>query len=213
MRARVLLAAAGLLVAGLLAGCSEDGLAAAGTLEPIATTGSASPAASGTITDAKLASCPVSDIAVPAVSGGLPDVTLDCLAPGAGPAQVRLAGLRGHAYAVSVWQVACAICRQELGTIAAVAAQAKGAVTFVGVNVEETQRSSVAALFDGAGATFNSVSDPEGVTRVPLRWATGLPVMLLVRPDGTVAHTIIGGVGSQASFRSALQTYLGVSIP
>jgi hypothetical protein len=195
-----------------LSGCAEDGLSAAGTLAPVASATSGTGVA-GTVVDARLAVCPASDVSVAAVAGGLPDVTLPCLAPGSGPAQVRLAGLRGHAYAISVWQVACAICRQELATIATVAREAAGQVDFLGVDVEETQRSAVPALFDTAGAAFNSVSDAEGTTRVPLRWATGLPVMLLVRADGTVAHTIVGGVGSAPALRAQLRASLGVNLP
>jgi hypothetical protein len=211
-RPRALLAVAGLAAALALSGCAEDGLAAAGTLAPVAaaTTG---PAVAGTVVDSHLAACPASDVSVATVAGGLPDITLPCLAPGSGPAQVRLAGLRGHAYAISVWQVACAICRQELSTIATVAREAAGQVDFLGVDVEETQRSAVPALFGTAGAVFSSVSDADGATRVPLRWATGLPVMLLVRADGTVAHTIIGGVGSAPAFRAQLRQSLGVTLP
>ena len=203
-----------------LAGCSgtQDGLAAAGSAMPAATAGTSAgtdgptptgpvpSAAPSLVAAAGLSPCPPSDASAATVDGGLPDLTLACL--GAGP-PVRLAGLRGLPAVINVWASWCEPCREELPALQEVAAGTTGRVRFVGVDQSDLPDSAL-GLLAATGVRYPSVSDPDGASRAGLR-AVALPVTLLVRADGTVAHRVAGPVADADALRALLAEPLGVT--
>jgi thiol-disulfide isomerase/thioredoxin len=196
----------------LLAGCAaQDGLGAAGVPVTATATSSAAPVTGSTSTadpalvaKAGLAPCPRSGDHG-AVAGGLPDVVLPCL--GEGPA-VRLAGVRGVPMVLNVWASWCEPCRAELPVLAEASARYGDAVRFLGVDQADDADAAL-ELLATSGVHYPSVSDPENESRAGLR-SIGLPVTLLVRADGTVAHRVEGAVDSVAGLEALISEHLGV---
>lgn len=201
------------LILGLMACGAEDGSAPAGT--PIASvtgstsepgsTGGASPA---DIAAAKLEPCPESEPTIPAVSGGLPDVTLPCL--GQGPS-VRLAGLRGLPMVVNVWASSCAPCVAELPIMGEAARLTANRVRFLGIDYQDARAAGLAM----AAATkmgFASVQDRNGDVRSGMQPFIGLPTTLFVSPDGTIAGRTPGPVADGPDLDRKIEQYLGVKV-
>ena len=163
-----------------------------------------------TSVDGRLNPCPASGPATALASGGRPDLTLACLDPGAGAQQVRLAGLRGKPLVLSIWASWCEPCRTELPAVAQVAKSAGDTVTFLGVDVED-QAGDAQALAKALSVRFNSVQDPDGVTKQPLGWI-GPPMTLFVDASGHVVGRTIGSVGDAANLRALIQKNLGVTV-
>lgn len=205
--------AGSVLAAGALAACTGSG----GSVDPTGAPPTSSPSSSrtvplpSTIVDGHLDPCPASGDAPVLASGGLPDLTLTCLDPGAGAQSVRLAGLRGTPMVLSIWASWCEPCRTELPALAEVAAAAHGSVRFLGVDVED-QSDDAQALAAELGVHFNSVQDPDGLTKQPLGWL-GPPITLYVDAGGRVVGRTIGAVGDAAALRGLIAKNLGVSVP
>jgi thiol-disulfide isomerase/thioredoxin len=145
------------------------------------------------------------------VRGGLPDMTFACLEPGKGPARVRLAGLRGRPLVLNLWATWCTFCRDELPVMAQGARAAHGRVAFLGLDAED----SIAGAQGLAAAErlpYNSVVDPDGVTKPALYWATGLPVTVFVAADGRQAGHHIGPIADERQLAGLVKQYLGVDI-
>ena len=200
-------AAAALVVALTLAACGGGGTAgervptAPGDVvgaDPSAT------AAAEAVAAADLEPCPASDPDVPARADGLPDLVLECL--GEGP-PVRLAGLRGRPLVVNLWASWCAPCRDELPGFARLAGT--GAVEVLGVDVEDDPTAALTLLAE-VGVRYPSVRDATSSTQQPLRWS-GLPMTLLVDPDGVVVHTVRGPVPDAAALDALVREHLGVT--
>lgn len=157
------------------------------------------------VAQARLAPCPASSTT--AVSGGLPDVTLDCL--GNGPA-VHLAGLKGPAV-VNVWGSWCIPCGQEATYLSSVYRADRGKVTFLGIDTEDQAKS---ALTFGAAVKpavrYPSVEDPDRKVLIGLAKAPGPPETAFVGTSGKVVHVHTGGYTSAAALRADIATYLDV---
>ena len=143
---------------------------------------------------------------VPAVSGGLPALRLDCL--GEGPA-VTLSKFPGPAV-VSVWASWCPPCAREAPLLQEVADQAGTSVRFLGVDLLDRRDAGLAAAAD-FGLRFPSVEDPDGQLRSALG-LPGPPVTLFVRADGRVAHRKLGELTSAAELRELIARHLGVRV-
>jgi thiol-disulfide isomerase/thioredoxin len=136
----------------------------------------------------------------------LPDLTLDCL--GTGP-DVALRGLGGTPTVVNVWAAWCTQCRAELPLLAHLATSTP-AVRVLGVDAIDDP-SSALSLLAQAGVHYPSVRDDAGRTKAELQWASGLPVTLLVRADGTVAYQQHGALQSQAQLDDLVAQHLGIT--
>ncbi|MFT4110745.1 TlpA family protein disulfide reductase, partial [Propionicimonas sp.] len=123
--------------------------------------------------------CPKSS-ALPAVKGGLPDLTLDCLG---GDSTVRLGGLRGPML-ITLWAQWCEPCRDEGPHLSAFAAtQQKVAV--LGINYSDPQPALAIDFAQLMGATYPQLSDLDNTLKAPLG-ITGIPYSLLIDADGTI---------------------------
>ena len=198
--------------AALLASCGTVSGTGSGPVAsgPLGSAPSTSPGTPSTIVDGRLLPCPSSDASPALAAGGLPDLTLPCLDPGAGAQQVRLAGLRGKPLVLSVWASWCEPCRTELPAVAEVAKAAGDQVRFLGVDVED-QPGDARSLAGELGVRFNSVRDPDGATKQELGWI-GPPITLFVDAGGHVVGRTIGSVGDAANLRSLIRKNLGVSV-
>jgi thiol-disulfide isomerase/thioredoxin len=158
------------------------------------------------IQKAKLAPCPPSSTTP--VSGGLPDVTLDCL--GKGPA-VHLGGLTGMPTVVNLWGSWCIPCQQEAKALSQVYDADRGKVRFLGVDTADDPNS---ALDFGAHVSppvhYPSVVDPDKKVLLGLAKAPGPPQTVFINPAGRIVHVKIGPYPSAAVLRSDIATYLHI---
>ena len=201
MRARRLLAAVGAAV--VLAGCTgtSGGSSAGPTLPP----GVPEPSLAQLRAQTSLADCPTFGGRPPA-DGGLPDVSLPCLADGP---EVSLAGVRGPAV-VNLWASYCRECRKETPLLERAHRRAGERVKFLGVDFKDDPEPALEAAA-GWGMTYPSVQDPDGDLAAGLR-VPGLPMTLFVRADGTVAGRKIGEITSDRELEELLAEHLGVRL-
>jgi cytochrome c biogenesis protein CcmG/thiol:disulfide interchange protein DsbE len=158
------------------------------------------------IDEVSLDPCPPGDpnalIAVP----GLPAVTYRCL--GHGP-DVNLASLRGMPMVVNVWASWCPPCIAEMPVLTAAAAELRGQVQFLGIDIQDRDESALKMLRD-FGADFPSVVDSAGEVRGLLS-VPGPPVTFFVNERGVIVGRHDGAIVSTEYFNALLKQYLGVT--
>lgn len=142
------------------------------------------------------------------VDGGLPPVTLPCL--GGGP-DVDLASLRGP-MVISVWASWCGPCRREMPILEAFHQQYAGKVAVLGVDYQDPQTEAAMKLVRQTGATYPLLADTQGALdrAAPLPHLQGLPFLVLVAADGTIAHQEFTVLDSEQQLTDLVHRYLGV---
>lgn len=106
-----------------------------------------------------------------------------------------LSDLVGHGIvAVNVWASWCGPCRQEMPRLA----HAAGVIRVVGID-ERDHSGSALAFAASRGATYPSLSDPDGklLARLPMLPQTGVPSTLFLDRRGRVAARVVGPVDSE----------------
>lgn len=170
-------AVAGVAVALGLAGC------AASAPSPAPTAAATVPASASDLNArrkaAGIADCPRSSDA-PAVAGGLPELTLECLGGGGG---VRLAGLRGPML-INLWAQWCEPCRSEAAHLSAFASTQQR-VSVLGINYQDPQPELAIEFAALVSATYPQLVDEETVSKGPLA-VPGIPLTILIDADGKV---------------------------
>ncbi|WP_167471575.1 TlpA family protein disulfide reductase [Nocardia arthritidis] len=166
---------------------------------------------------AQLARCPEP---APGVTGGGPlaGITLDCLADGR-PVPLA-AALAGKPALLNLWAYWCAPCRGELPDLAAYAQRAGGAVTVLTVHSDPDAAKALAMLTDLNGdlsakgraqVHFPGVEDPGGKVRAAIGAPNVLPVTVLLRPDGSVARTVVRPFTGVDDIAATVANDLGVA--
>ncbi len=180
-------ALAGIALASLLAGCTGPMLPGVGVgtivpSSPASTLPAPAPQPSDLVAArraAGIADCPASSKA-PAVEGGLPDVTLECLG---GDTTVRLAGLRGPML-VNLWAQWCEPCRAESAHLSAFA-KSQSRVKVLGIDYADPQPALAIEFAQLTSMTYPHLADEEHTLRGPLG-VTGIPYSLLIDTDGRI---------------------------
>jgi thiol-disulfide isomerase/thioredoxin len=164
-----------LLLAGLPAGCSSNGVGGSGDQGYVA--------GKGIITTIKAA-----DRKAPgAVSG----TTLD-------GARTSLSDYRGKVVVVNVWGSWCPPCRAEAPMLAAAARdlRRKG-VLFLGINSRNPERAGPQAFERRFKVPYDSIYDPDGRTLLAFRGTlppNAIPSTVVVDPEGRVSGSVIGTI-------------------
>lgn len=185
-----------MVVAAVLAGCT-------GGVDPVVSGISSGPAtgdrAGGIAAAPPLQHTPVAVAGVescaalpqqaPSAAAGdrLPALDLPCLVPGP---TVDLSTLGGRPVLVNLWATWCGPCRDEMPLLQAAHVQHGADVQFLGVNIQDTTEAAAAFLPD-VGVTYPQVVDLDGKLLDHLR-IPGLPVTVLLHPDGSIAGQHIG---------------------
>lgn len=156
---------------------------------------------------AQIEACPTSGDQ-PAIKGGLPDLTLQCLGGGR---SVRLAGLRGKPLVVNVWAQWCGPCRAEAPHLADVAEQAGDKLTFVGIDYDDPQPGYAIEFAQLAGWHYPQLADPDRTLAKALPFP-GPPQTFLVDADGKIVFHQSGQLTSEDQLRNLIHDHLGLTL-
>ena len=159
-------------------------------------------------TEPVLAACPAPG--APATSDALPDLSLPCLGAGEGAAAVPLRRLTGRPMVINLWASWCAPCREELPALARLSRTAGDRLRVVGVASLDVPANSISFASESR-LPFPSLQDRDGDLERGLR-RNGLPVTVLVRADGSVAHVYQGAPLTDTTLRELVQDELGVHV-
>jgi cytochrome c biogenesis protein CcmG, thiol:disulfide interchange protein DsbE len=176
-------------IAVLAAACASNAAPSAGT-EPV------------------LAPCPTPG--APSAADALPDLSLPCLGAAEGAATVPLRRLTGRPMVVNLWASWCGPCREELPALARLSRSAGDRLRVIGVASLDVPANSVSFASDNR-LPFPSLQDRDGDLERGLR-RNGLPVTVLVRPDGTVAYVYQGAPLTDTTLRDLVGDKLGVHV-
>lgn len=138
--------------------------------------------------------------AEPTPEDRLPDVVLPSLVGGS---SVDLGSFTGPAV-VNLWAQWCTPCRRELPIYQRFAERHAGSVKVLGVDWQDPQTERAQAMLKEAGVTYPVVVDSE-----PVLQARGLPRLLLIDADGTIAHSEYREIEDLAELEDLVEAHLG----
>ena len=106
---------------------------------------------------------------------------------------LSLHGLRGKPVILNFWATWCAECRSEMPAIQATWVRHRAAgLQVVGVNFREGDVPRERRFLDQAGASYPSLSDPDGKIADAYRVTNGLPVSIFIDRAGIVTYIQTG---------------------
>ena len=152
---------------------------------------------------AGIADCQPGSASMAAPVDALPKVALPCL--GGGP-DVRLDRLRGP-MVINLWAQWCGPCRDELPYYQRLHEAADGRLRVLGIDYQDTQPEAALRLLQESGVTYPSLADPAAKLRAPFR-VGGLPVVVLVGPDGRVRKIQPVAITSYRQLRDLVAEHL-----
>ena len=198
-RRRGVASAAAVVVALLLAGCS-DAISPPGASDVVVD----SPQARAIKAEAGIVDC-----APGGGGGGLPDLTLPCLGGGT---DVDLASLTGP-LVVNLWASNCGPCRREMPVLQDFYEQYGDSVGVLGIDMENYPEAALAFARD-TGATYPQLADPGGelVSQDDVRIGIGLPQTILLDAGGDVVHQRAGELADVAEIVALLAEHAGVDL-
>lgn len=121
-----------------------------------------------------------------------PDVQLAYLDGGV----QRLSDLRGKPAVLNFWSSTCAPCLQEMPAFQAVSSRTDGAVTFVGVDVADTEAAG-RDMVERTGVRYRNARDPRSEV-FGIFGGTALPRTVLLDASGTVVATHSGALDERS---------------
>lgn len=145
------------------------------------------------------------------VEGGLPEVTLPCLAGGP---DVDLASLRGP-MVISLWASWCGPCREEMPALEEFHQKYGDQVAMLGMDVNDVQPEKAMGLIEATGATYPSLVDVGGDIFSEEAFAfarRGFPAFVFVDSQGTVVGSDNGGVDSVEEVKKLVVEHLGIRL-
>lgn len=148
--------------------------------------------------------CATPSGAAPATGDDVGELSLACLG-GDGTTTPLATGLPT---VLNLWASWCQPCRTELPEIEAFHQSAQGKVAVIGVDTTDTASAGRFAAEDFK-LTFPSRFDPDGKLLALVGKRT-LPVTVLLRADGTVAHVYSGTPLSREALEKLVREHLGV---
>ncbi len=198
---------AAVLIATLMAGCSDDD---PGTEPTFGGRSEPAGASADELADlkaaAKIENCPESGDQASG-DGVLPDLELDCLGGGR---SVQLSGLTGTPTVINLWASWCKPCREELPLLAKADRDFGDRVQFIGIDVRDAAPEAALRLAELSGVVYPQLVDRAGHTQGPLKFS-GLPQTVLVDAQGTMVHTERTPFRSYADVTAAIRRHLGVT--
>jgi len=117
--------------------------------------------------------------------------------------EAQLTDYRGRWVLLNFWASWCGPCRQETPELQALYEQHDTKLLVVGVNQQEP-RDTAAEFASKYDVTYPILLDRDGEVSIAYRVSSGLPISMLVTPDGVIAKLFYGQV--RASDLSELAT-------
>ena len=133
-------------------------------------------------------------------------INLDCLDESNG---AQLGALRGPMI-INVWGSWCGPCKEEIPIFVSFYEKAKGKVSLVGIDVEETGPEDGRTFVENNGITWPNLYDPDGRSRE--YFGMGVPVTWFIAADGTVSGKKIGAIKNEIELITLTNQYLGVKL-
>jgi cytochrome c biogenesis protein CcmG, thiol:disulfide interchange protein DsbE len=143
----------------------------------------------------------------PAAAGrkALPDLTLQCLGS---DAQRDLRRLAGRPTVINFWASWCGPCKVELPLLARAHGEWGDQVAFLGIDVQDASAQAWKSL-TVAGVDYPQLEDPDGSTRAPFGWHSGLPLTVFVDARGRMVGTERTAFRTYPEVTAALRRHLG----
>ncbi len=106
----------------------------------------------------------------------------------------------GSTLVINVWASWCSPCRRELPLLARTA---RHGIRVLGIDERDSAHRAL-SFAAGNGATYPSLSDPEGrvLTSLDVLPQTGIPSTLVVAPDGSIVARVVGPLTAVALHRA-----------
>jgi cytochrome c biogenesis protein CcmG/thiol:disulfide interchange protein DsbE len=133
-------------------------------------------------------------------------VELECLDGSTG---AQLGALRGPMI-INVWGSWCGPCKEEIPIFVSFYEKAKGKVSLIGVDVEESSLGDGQKFVASSGITWPNLYDPDGRSRE--YFGMGVPVTWFIAADGTVVGKKIGEIKDESELIELTNKYLGVKL-
>ena len=133
-------------------------------------------------------------------------IKLDCLDESIG---AQLGALRGPMI-INVWGSWCGPCKEEIPIFVSFYEKAKGKVSLIGIDVEETGPEDGRTFVENNGITWPNLYDPDGRSRE--YFGMGVPVTWFIAADGTVSGKKIGAIKNEIELITLTNQYLGVKL-
>lgn len=153
---------------------------------------------------------PASGLVEGPVEGGLPELTLPCLAGGP---DVEMSALRGP-MVLNLWQSFCGPCRREMPALQRFHERYGDQVAVLGIDYQDVRPQAALELAQETGARYPSVADPGGDLngRDGFPLIRGLPYFVLVDTEGAIAHVSAGGVETVGEIVVMVEEHLDVDL-
>jgi len=148
---------------------------------------------------AKLPPCPAAGS--PATPVALRGVTVECAADGSAVDVAR--ALAGRRVVLNLWAYWCAPCTAELPAMAEFQRQVGSDVMVVTVHQDENEAAALLRLAE-LGVRLPTLQDGRRLIPAALRVANVVPATVVLRPDGSVAQTLLRDFASADEIAAAV---------
>jgi len=135
----------------------------------------------------------------------VPNLTLNCLGS---DASRNLRQLTGRPMLINIWASWCGPCKVELPLLARAHREWGDRVAFLGIDAQDASAEAWKSL-TAAGVDFPQLEDPEGLSRGPFGWHSGLPMTVFVDARGRMVGTERTAFRTYPEVTAALRRHLG----
>lgn len=127
--------------------------------------------------------------------------------------KVSLGDLKGHPVLLTFWATWCTACREELPEVQRIRdAYQSGGLSVLAVNYRETGNGRMRAYLSELHVDLEAVIDPDAAIASAYGVEIGLPVVVLLDRNATVAQILIGAV-PRATLEAAVARLMGAQTP
>ena len=199
--------ASSLCVALLVSGCSDadrDRTGGAGAAVQQTASAAPTPKPTGDLPDL----CPPWGEPAAGEAKALPDLTLRCLGS---DSSRDLRAMAGRPMVINFWASWCGPCKVELPLLARAHREWGKEVAFLGIDVQDASAAAWTSI-TRAGTEYPQLEDPDGRTRTPFGWHSGLPLTVFVDSRGRMVGTERTAFRTYPEVTAALRRYLGESL-
>jgi thiol-disulfide isomerase/thioredoxin len=112
---------------------------------------------------------------------------------------------------INVWASWCGPCKVELPLLAQAHREWGDQVAFLGIDAQDASAEAWKSL-TAAGVDYPQLEDPEGRSRAPFGWQSGLPMTVFVDARGRIVGTERTAFRTYPEVTAALNRHLGARL-